>query len=223
MPTRTTTVKRTVLKGRISVPRSRLGGMFKRRSGLRRGLMVRAPTFTETIVRPVKISSNAGDVFKVSMDEIPQLSQYSNLYRQYKINWAKITLLPDTNSYNGTETFQNAGMPRMAWAINDTPAVPAPASESDLLQDNGAKVKPFLSKWGASFKPLANLAMTDATTSAVIPVTRRGTQYLNFQGAGHNPQHYGISYWISQALAGGATASSYTVIVKINFSLRDPQ
>jgi len=221
MPRRTVKVLIDPKSGRATAARKPT--YRKRRMGLRPRLMSRLPTFTETIVRPVKISANAGDVFHVSMDEIPQLSQYSNLYRQYKINWAKISLLPDTNSYNGTETFQNVGMPRMAWAINDTPATVGPLSESDLLQDNGAKVKPFLSKWAASFKPVPNLGMTDAQTSALIPVTRRGAQFLNFQGAGHNPAHYGISYWISQALAGGATASSYTVIVKINFSLRDPQ
>lgn len=139
-PTTTVTKKTTIRKGYV-----RKGRMMKyRRQGLRRGLMNRLPTFTETCVL-ARITANAGGVFSVSMDQIPQLAQYSNLYRQYKINWAKFTLLSDTTVYDGTQTATGAFAPRVAWAINDTPNITAPASEADLLQDNGARVKPLLS------------------------------------------------------------------------------
>lgn len=157
------------------------------------------------------------------MDEIPQLAQYSNLYRQYKINWAKITILPDTNVYDGATTMTASGMPRVAWAVNDTPAVAPPASESDLLQDNGAKVRPLTNQWACSFKPVPNIAVSDATAGTLIPAKPRRSMFLNFAAGHPNPQHFGISYWISQAHAGGVPPSSYTLIVKINFSLRDPQ
>jgi len=191
---------------------------------IRRRISPRMPTFTETIVRPAKISGNAGNVFSVSMDEIPQLAQYTNLYRQYKINWAKISILPDYNSFDGAQTLTAGAMPRIAWAINNTPLVAAPANESALLEDNGAKVRPLANQWAASFKPVPNLAMPVAGAVQLIPVKPARSMFLSFApGGSPNPQHYGISYWISQALAGGATPSSYTLIVKINFSLRDPQ
>lgn len=216
----TTTTKKTVVYRKFKGSK-----VQRRRRGLRRGLMVRAPTFTETIVRSAKINANAGDVFHVSMDEIPQLAQYSNLYRQYKINWAKITLLPDTNSYDGAITSgSGALMPRIAWAVNDTPRVTAPSSEADLLQDNGAKVKPLVNQWSASFKPVPDVAVTDAFTSSLVPTKLPKSTFLNFNVAGGtNPAHYGISYWISQSLAGAGIRSAFQVIVKINFSLRDPQ
>lgn len=196
----------------------------RRRANLRPRVMSRLPTFTETIVRPARISANAGNVFSVSMDEIPQLAQYTNLYRQYKINWAKISILPDYNSFDGAQTLTAGAMPRIAWAINDTPLVSAPVSETDLLQDNGAKVRPLSNQWAASFKPVPNLAMPVAGAVQLIPVKPARSMFLSFAPGGTpNPQHFGISYWITQALAGGAPPSSYTLIVKINFSLRDPQ
>lgn len=197
--------------------------MYRRRKNLRPRTAARLPTFTETLVRPVKISGNAGNVFTVSMDEIPQLSQYSNLYRQYKINWAKISILPDHNSYDGTQPITLAGMPRIAWAINDTPFIAAPTNESDLLQDNGAKVRPLVNSWAGSFKPVPNIAVTDAASGTLVPQRGPRSMFLNFATGHPNPEHYGISYWISQALGGGAVSPSYTVVVKINFSLRDPQ
>lgn len=215
MPPKTSKKTGYVRKGKV---------MRYRRAGLRPRLMTRLPTFTETLVRPVKISGNAGNVFTVTMDDIPQLAQYSNLYRQYKINWAKISILPDHNSYDGTQPITLAGMPRIAWAVNDTPYIAAPTSESDLLQDNGAKVRPLVNSWAGSFKPVPNIAVTDAPTGAIVPIKGPRSMFLNFAAAGApNPEHYGISYWISQALGGGAVSPSYTVIVKINFSLRDPQ
>lgn len=158
------------------------------------------------------------------MDEIPQLSQYANLYRQYKINWAKITLIPDYNSYDGSQPLGFHGMPRIAWAVNNTPFIPAPTSESDLLQDNGAKVRPMVNQWSQSFRPVPNLSETDPTTGVLVPTKGPRSMFLNFATGGvANPFHFGISYWLTQASAGGATPASYTVVVKINFSLRDPQ
>lgn len=216
----------TVLTKKTTVYRKFKGQRVqRRRQGMRRSLMVRAPTFTETIVRPANILAGAGDVFHVSMDEIPQLAQYSNLYRQYKINWAKITLLPDTNSYDGAITSgSGALMPRIAWAINDTPRVVPPSSEADLLQSNGAKVKPLVNQWAASFKPVPDVAVTNAASASLIPLKMPKSTFLNFSTGGNpNPAHYGISYWISQSLAGAGVRGAFHVVVKINFSLRDPQ
>lgn len=191
---------------------------------IRPRLMARAPTFTETFTLANPVLGNTGGVFQTRIDDIPQLAQYSNLYRQYKINWVKFTLIPDFNSYEGATqvALQGAAMPRIAWAVNTSPDVAAPINEPDLLQDNGAKFRTITSSWSASCKPTPNIATTDLT-GGLIPTQMRA-RFLNFTAAGvPNPVHGGISYWVSQALAGGAHPTSFHVYVKLNFSLRDPQ
>lgn len=167
------------------------------------------------------ITANSGAVFTASMDYIPQLAQYSNLYRQYRINWAKVLIIPQHNVYDGSHTLTAQGMPRITWAINDTPGVAAPLSENDLLEDNGAKTRALVSKWSATFRPMPDLQVQDVATAGLVPINFR-RRFLNFKQTG-NPLHYGISYWISQSLAGGAPSGSFNVYLKINFSLRDPQ
>lgn len=187
-----------------------------------RPLRIRAPTFTETMAL-ASVNGNSGGVFKASMDYIPQLAQYSNLYRQYRINWAKVLIIPQQNVYDGSHTLTAQGMPRITWAINDTPGVANPASENDLLEDNGAKTRALVSKWSASFRPMPDLQVTEVATGGLVPINFR-RRFLNFKaGNTGNPLHYGISYWISQSLAGGVQPGSFNVYLKINFSLRDPQ
>lgn len=191
------------------------------RRQVRRGLMSKAPTFTETLALP-NVPANAGGVFTFSIDQVPQLAQYSDLYRQYRINWCQVKLICNTNSYDPGAGFTQ-GMPRISWAINDTPALVAPVNEADLLTDNGVKTRALVTTWTQSCKPTPDLAMANVAGGGLIPVRQRRSPYLNFLAPGANPTHYGISYWISQALAGGAPVTSFDVYVKINFSLRDPK
>lgn len=157
------------------------------------------------------------------MDYIPQLAQYANLYRQYRINWVKFSLLPNHDTYDGSQVTTQQGMPRIVWAINDSPALANPASEQDLLEDNGSKVRALTTMWTASCKPTPNIAVADATTTGLLPIVMK-RRFLNFvPGNTGNPLHYGISYWISQSLAGGQPPGSFNLYMKINFSVRDPR
>lgn len=207
---------RKVYKARV--PKEAPRRMAPRRQ-VRRGLMSKAPTFTETLALP-NVPANNGGVFSFSIDQVPQLAQYADLYRQYKINWAQVKLICNTNSYDPMGFTQ--GMPRISWAVNDTPALVPPVNEADLLTDNGVKTRALTTQWQQSCKPTPDLSMTDAG-GGLIPVRQRKSPYLNFMNAGANPRHYGISYWISQSLAGGAPVTSFDVYLKINFSLRDPK
>jgi len=188
-----------------------------------RPLLMTNPTFTETCSLG-QIASGVGGVFSCSMDDIPQLAQYSTLYRQYKINWAKFTIIPDYNSYDGSQAvvLDGTSMPRIAWAVNDTPGIPAPVNEVQLLEDNGARVKAIVTQWSKSCKPMP----VQTTGAAANPALMRykASPWLSFQPVGTaNPVHSGISYFISQILSGAGNPRMFNVYVKINFSLRDPQ
>lgn len=201
------------------------------------------PSFVETFNAPAVISLHPGTgqgiAFKVKIDDLPQVTQYANLYKQYRINWARVMLIPRINSANaepnaailnalGAPANQWWGMGRIAYAIQDSPNVTAPATEQEVLECNGAKVKAFRTKWSCSFRPVPDVAM--ATTAGAAAYTRsRYRQWFNFDtstGVG-NIYHGAVSAFIT--LPGNVPAGEepfdqiYEVYWKVSFSLRDPQ
>lgn len=198
-----------------------------------------SPTFVETFqgrnaagVGP--IPTNAGGVFAVRISDIPQVAQYNTLYKQYRINWIKVILVPDWNSqsadqnaaaYNATLPTQNFGMARIAYAINDSPQLAAPATEAVVLADNGCKVKALGSKWSCSFKPTPDVGVVAGSTNNPIWTRQKYKQWFNFDmvTTGNNPLHYGLSYFITQPVFNTQAAPTYNVYYKVSFSLRDPQ
>lgn len=197
-----------------------------------------SPTFVETFrganaagVGPIPV--NQGGVFAVRVSDIPQVAQYNALYKQYRINWIKVILVPDFNSeaadhntaaYNATVPTQNFGLARIAFAINDSPQTQAPATEAQLLSDNGCKIKSLGSRWSASFKPVPDVAMT-SNAGTPIWTRQKYRQWFNFDlvQTGNNPLHYGLSYYITQLVANTQAMPTYNVYYKVSFSLRDPQ
>lgn len=203
-------------------------GMYVRKSV---GLGNPAPTFVETYSSSV-IAPNVGGVFSARITDIPQVAQYANLYKQYRINWIKVMLIPDFNSqsadqnaaqYNATVPTGNVGMGRIAYAINDSPQLVAPATEAVVLEDNGCKVKSLGTKWSCSFKPVPDVGTISGTTGNPIWTRQKFRQWFNFdlELTGNNPQHYGVSYFITQPVNG--LTIRYNVYYKVSFSLRDPQ
>lgn len=193
----------------------------------RRGLMLNPqPIFTETYTFPSLISG-AGGVFKFSMDQVPQLTQYSNLYQKYRILKASIHLLPEFNSFEQNQAENNAalsrsyyGLSRVAYSINDTPSISPPANELAVLQDNGARIRPLTQRGvRMSCRPVPNVS--DA--NGVEMTFKR--KYINFEASGPNVSHSGISYWISQLVstATGAVDNVAICYVKLTFQLADPR
>lgn len=217
--------------GRKLRPRRML--RLRRRGFIRRRVLNPTPTFVETYSKST-VASNAGGVFSARISDIPQLAQYSNLYKQYRINWIKVMLVPDFNSmsadhnaaaYNASIPIQDFGLARIAYAINDTPALNAPANEAQLLEDNGCKIKPLGAKFSVSFKPVPDVSVVSNSTGGNIATRQRYRQWFNFDTVttGNNPLHYGVSYWITQLVANTQANPTYNVYYKVNFSLRDPQ
>lgn len=202
---------------------------------IRRGVLSRLPTFVETYSKSVVTiaagAGGAGGVFAARITDIPQLAQYANLYKQYRINWVKVMLVPDYNynsvdrnaaQYNATIPTGYVGMSRIAFAINDSPALVAPANEAAVLEDNGCKIRTIGTKWTCSFKPVPDVS-TVSNTGGNIATRQRYKQFFNFDTVttGNNPLHYGVSYWITHLNPG--LDVNYNVYYKVSFSLRDPQ
>lgn len=240
--------------GKRRVAASKIGRFLKGAVGRRkarmyakkRGAITRAigynpmPTFTETYQKAadnlvvVAGTAGLGKVFKVRISDIPQIAQYMNLYTQYRINWVKVMLLPAYNSatadhnvadYNRVNAVPYQGMARIVYSIQDSPNEQTPASEAEVLQDNGCKIKAFKTKWSCSYKPVPDVKQ--ATDVGAIYTRQKFRQWFNYDGTttGNNPEHGAVAAWIT--LPGDNvlrdSSMSYYCYYKVNFSLRDPK
>lgn len=226
--------------------RKMMAAYARKRRYVRRavGLGNPSPTFVETysksqIVIPaapggpnINITGGVGGVFSARISEIPQIAQYAQLYKQYRINWVKVILVPNYNStsadmnsaqYNAAVPTGIGGQGRIVYAINDSPQLTVPANETEVLTDNGCKIKALGSKWSCSFKPVPDVGVTSGTTANPIYTRQKFRQWFNFDlvTTGNNPLHYGVTYWMSQPNNGMDVV--YNVYFKVSFSLRDPQ
>lgn len=186
------------------------------------------PIFTETYTKGVVVP-NTGGVFTFNINEVPQLGQYNILYQKYRIVRAVLLLVPqyaageqNAAEYNAGNSVYAHGLGRIAYAVNDSPGVLAPANELAVLQDNGCKITPVrdMVKMSCRPKPL----FEDANG---ILITLK-QNWINFQtgpSAPTDPKHFGISYWYSQPSLGATaqTNNDLQVYCKLTFQLADPR
>lgn len=209
---------------------------------IRRGVMNNQPTFVETfkvardnMAVPIGDGSGLGKYFKVRIQDVPQVAQYSNLYAQYRINWVKVMLIPQFNTqssdpnaqqFNVSSSLNAYGMARIVYSIQDSPNQATPASENEVLEDNGCKIKPLGAKWSCSFKPVPDVVLTNGA-AGVIPVRMKNKSWFNFDTAtpDNNPFHGGVKAWITLPGLGATEAQPITwyCYYKVSFTLRDPQ
>lgn len=197
-----------------------MGGL--RSAMIRRTVFNPQPIFTETY-QGTQIAGNAGNIFTVNINQVPQLAQYSGLYNQYRIISAKVMLLPEFNSFDGAigAGLTGTSMPRIAYSIQDTPALAAPLNEAAVLSDNGARVRTLKDKLVIRFRPQPE-RLTQA--GGVEVIERKSNSFLTFAQAGQvDPPHYGVHYWISSQLGGTAHPPNFSVYYKLTFQLRDPK
>lgn len=178
------------------------------------------PTFTETYA-DTRIQANAGGQFTTRINKLPQVGQYSGLYNQYKILSVKVMLLPTYTSFGGEST---AGpghtAPRLVYAINNTPNTPAPTLESQILTDNGCRIRTLDKKTVIRFVP----APERTTSMNGVEVREAKSAWLSFAKVGQtDPTHWGVDYFITADNLGGDTPLFFDVYYKVTFMLRDPK
>ena len=204
---------------------------------IRRALMFNPqPVFTETFrmavsedpLRPYyQMDSNAGGVLSVRISQVPQLAQYNSLYTKYRILKAKFICLPQFNSesadvnsasYNGSLGLGSWGLGRIVTSIQDSPAIPVPLSENDVLEDNGCKIHTGKPKLTLSCRPTP-----DTEDANGVKLTQRG-KFINFASSGPDVTHYGVRWWYTLPNPGGNIENRpYFVYCKLTFQLADPR
>lgn len=209
--------RRPARRARLALPSARS----------RRALMFNPqPVFTESYALPngeVQYAMNpmTGGVLTANMFHVPQLAQYSNLYQKYRILKAKFICIPTWSTESSDpQVASTIGLSRIVYAVNNSPAIVAPASEAVVLQDNGCKIICGKPKIVMSCRPVPN-----ALDANGIQTTLK-SKFINFSAvAANNAPHYGISWYHSQPGTSVPTGNGvpYLVYVKLTFQLSDPR
>ena len=188
-----------------------------------RSLMTsRAPVFTETYKHST-ITQNTGNNLSVQISNIGQLAQYSNLYQKYRILKATFYWLPSYIAHDENNAINNAvagqawtGMGRVTWSVNDSPAVPVPVAEADVLKDNTCHIVPMKSKLTMSCRPKPDCLDANGVRTTT-------GQFINFSSAGPDAVHYGISYWYTQYGGGPTSTNPVDIFCRLTFQVADPR
>lgn len=201
--------------------RSASGGA--RRRGVKYGRIARGirtggvAKFTETYALN-SLAPNSGGVFAAQMSGIPQLADYSALYRTFRITSFEVILLPQTvvNTADGGTTAQPG---HIAHSWDRSAEVAVPTAEVDVLNDNAVKLdlltKPLRIKC-ASPKP--RVAMAIPSTGGQVGVDLGRNNWLSFDDGSGIP-HNGMPYWYTAATG----SFGPNVYVKVSFDCRDPR
>ena len=182
----------------------------------------KAPIFTETYKHST-VTQNLGGNLSVQISNIAQLAQYSSLYTKYRILKATFYWLPAYVAHDENQAIVNAaggqawtGMGRVTYAVNDSPSVAFPVSEATVLQDNSVKIVPMKSKLTMTCRP-----KPDCLDANGVRLT--SSQFINFQTAGPDAVHYGITYWYTQYGGGGVSTNPVDIFCRLTFQVADPR
>lgn len=216
---------------RYSRPRRK---MLRRRAPRKNKSYNKAPrvqTFTE-VLQAGDIPIGAGGVFKTKMDDIPQWQSYSDLYKQFCIKKLQVTIIPRLDNFplDINASIPSVGSsfwaPRLAYSIDDTPNVQIPATELDVLTDNGVKVLSMNKPIKLTCYPKPDVGMYDLVNLQTVAVRTKKQMWLNFKNTevgnpGVSVPHGGIRFYISgNPLFNGQYM--HNVYYKVTFSVRDP-
>lgn len=204
-----------VRRGAMGAARARMGRRYNP-----------VPTFTETFkMNPVLFNASAPgsstDLLQNSLSQIPQVADYLALYNQYCIKRITAIFVPAYNVYDQPAVGSSVTQaPRFVYAIQDSAVQAFPTSETDVLQDNGAKIRMFTKPIKVSWTPRP--AVADAlVTGGFAGVNTRGSKWYTSGNPG--VLHNGLAYSFTNEIPISGNPPIAQVYIKMTFSLRDPK
>lgn len=176
---------------------------------------------------------------QVNMNQLPQVSQYAALFRQFCIRHVTYTIVPrfgesdpNAQSYNSTlgGTVTNSTNIRMHYAVIDTPFVGPPGNEAAILQNNNVKTRMLNQR---IFKiqqsnPKPEILVTSGS-GANVNGTQVKDQWFNFTNAttstgngGQNVAHGNVQVCLMGAGVYPNGLFVADIYAKVTFSCRNP-
>lgn len=183
-------------------------------------------TFTETL-QASPLPSGGGGIFSTRFNDLPQAAQYATLWKQFCIRKLEVMIVPKFNSFGVTGNVANSyWQPRITYAVNDTPSLLTPATELDVLTDNGCKTKVINNKpLRITCYPKPEFISTDLTGARVVTRQRKmiwfNTGNTDVAFSGQNVVHTGIQYFVTGNTPGAPVEELADVYYKVTISMRD--
>lgn len=184
------------------------------------------PTFTESFTGLPIVVGGVGAQAPVQLianqiGQIPQFGDYATLYNQYQIRKVTAIFVPAYDTYQAGSPAGATGTtcPRMVYAIQDSSLQAPPTSESDVLQDNGAKIRMFDRPVKVSWRPVP--AAADALTAGGFASVNRKYQWYGTTSAGVD--HVGLALAFTHTIPPAGNPVIAQVYYKITFALKDPK
>lgn len=218
---------------RKAAPRRRNNGRGGR--NIRRMVMNPQPVFTETWASsPITTSgSTAAGVFTLTGSSLPQMPDYSKLYRQFRILKCQWILMPrftsidpNTQEYNASISVNSTNNGRFVYAINDTAGVSQPGTELEVLTDNGCKIKAAIrtSPIRINHVPVPDLSIA-APSFAFSSYMNKKRTWLNTNATGNTGDglsipHGGVCYFLT--MPSTAPSTVFDVYCKTTVQFKDP-
>lgn len=219
MPPRGRSIRRR--PKRISRPR----WARKRVGGVSRGLLRQVHHFKRVVnfgdlvasTSSLGVQTPIANAYSFSLSQLPNNTDFTNLYDQYKINGVKLSFVPKASEslispLSGVTA--PLGFGRLMTVI-DYDDANAPGSENDMLQYGNVKITAPMQNHSRYVKPMILRSLYQSTTSTGYQPTRGGFVDV----ANPTVPHYGIKVYASAPSISGATASSITYSVYATFYL----
>lgn len=175
--------------------------MMRRRT-LRRPLMRRAMKvhhFRRTFKASNIASTTTGVLggYSFSLDQLPNYTEFTNLFDQYRINKIVVKFIPNHNSSDvsvGTQVISNFNT-----VIDPTDAT-APTSGAELYEYQNWRLTRGISAHTRVFTPASLDVVATATTASANPTWK---QWLATSSP--DVKHYGLKYYAEPSNANGDT------------------
>lgn len=176
----------------------------------------------------VAASSQGGGILTFSLNNLLNVTSYQALFDLYKIDKVTVKILPLGNmaptGYVGSASGASA-IPQLFIAPNRDFYVPVPASESDILNDDGCRVinltRPVtLTLW----RPRPKVLDANGATIDYGLMPNRIGQWLTTGGNAQTinqvrTEYYGFRWWINNLQSGGPVIPK--VIYTLHFSMKE--
>lgn len=175
--------------------------------------MVKISDVTASFNSTTGVSTNISGTYVFGLDAVPNSTEFTSLYDQYKIRGVKLSIVPSGNTYM-TSTVSGAtgqyGFGRINSVLDYDDSAP-PVSENELLQYMTLKQTPGWKTHTRFIKPKVQFSVAnDDAGGTVASAAPRGNCWLDCG----NPSvdHLGIKLWIPAPVNNPATGNTSTSI-----------
>lgn len=163
-------------------------------AALRRGRADRRFHAFKRVCQASTIQGNGGGAIEFRLNELPDFSDFTNLFDKYRIKGVQITIVPRVNSYDANPNATLVGMPMVHTAIDYNDST-APANVQELMQYDTYKRTQGFSPHTRYFKPRVSneVFRTLVQTSYAMG---SGNQWLDCTTSGADLPHFCLKWRI---------------------------